>query len=91
MWLYGIDSKQLIEIARHDRGYCDGMFAGMKYFETQDEESSGIVDASSVLGHGWFLLVVQSHKLIAGSDPDLVEGGQLLAMYVPLTIGMKSA
>lgn len=91
IWVYGIDSQKFVEIARHDRGYFDPQFAGMKFFETQDEESSGIIDASSVLGDGWFLLVVQSHKSISDSNPDLVEDGQLLAMYVPPTIGMKSA
>ncbi|MEI6665125.1 MAG: phytase [Chloroflexota bacterium] len=91
VWLYGTDSKTFTEIARHDRGYFDPMFSGQKFFETQDEETSGVIDASSVLGDGWFLLVVQNHKLIANTDPDLVEGGQLLAMYVPPTIGIKSA
>jgi hypothetical protein len=44
------------------------------------EESSGIIDVSSILGEGWYLLDVQAHYPIAG---ELVEGGQLLAMYVP--------
>jgi len=42
-------------------------------FITQDEESSGIIDAQQVLGEGWFLFVVQNHK--ASTDPELVEGG----------------
>jgi len=52
---------------------------------TQDEESSGIIDASDILGRGWFLLDVQAHKLSA--DPELVEGGQLLALFVDPRIG----
>jgi hypothetical protein len=43
---------------------------------TQDEESSGVIDLSSILGPGHYLLDVQAHY--ANSDPELVEGGQLL-------------
>ncbi|HEY5816564.1 MAG TPA: alkaline phosphatase PhoX [Solirubrobacterales bacterium] len=50
-------------------------------FLTQDEESSGIIDASEVLGRGWFLFDAQVHK--ASPDPAKVELGQLMAMRVP--------
>jgi hypothetical protein len=50
-------------------------------FITQDEESSGIIDAAHIFGQGWFLFIVQVHKA-AAADPELVEGGQLLRMYV---------
>jgi len=40
-------------------------------------ETSGIIDASSILGPGWWLLNVQAHYALA--DPELVEDGQLLA------------
>jgi secreted PhoX family phosphatase len=53
---------------------------GASGFITQDEESSGIIDAAGVLGRGWFLLDAQVHK--ANPDPELVEEGQLLAMKV---------
>jgi len=48
-------------------------------------ESSGIVDASHILGEGWWLFNVQAHYNISPSvDPELVQGGQLLAMkYIP--------
>ena len=60
-------------------------------------ESSGVVDASSVFGPGWFFVVIQAHTLwtdkadgpdTAGvaASPDFVlkrEGGQLLRIYVP--------
>lgn len=88
VWVYGIDSKKFIEVARHDRGYFDPMFTGQKWFKTQDEESSGVIDASAALGAGWFLLTVQSHNNISATDPDLAEEGQLLAMYLPTTIGV---
>ena len=54
-------------------------------FLTQDEESSGIIDASDILGNGWYLMVDQVH--LKSADPELVEGGQLLAMYVPAPKG----
>lgn len=38
------------------------------------------------LGEGWFLFVVQVHKH-NDFDPELVQGGQLLAMYVHPQIG----
>jgi hypothetical protein len=59
-------------------------------------ESSGIVDASSAFGPGWFLLTVQAHTLwvekqegTLGFPPDgpdfwfKREGGQLLAIRIP--------
>jgi hypothetical protein len=49
-------------------------------FLTQDEESSGIIDAGEVLGKGWFVFDAQVHE--AFPDPAKVEYGQLLAMQV---------
>jgi uncharacterized protein DUF839 len=54
-------------------------------------EASGIVDASSIWGPGWFLVDVQAHTLWVSKEPDPVnpgftrkrEGGQLLAVYIP--------
>jgi hypothetical protein len=59
-------------------------------------ESSGVVDASSLWGPGWFLLDVQAHTLwietapgpdvVAPAGPDWTfkrEGGQLLAIRIP--------
>ena len=36
--------------------------------------------APHILGPGWFLLDVQAHK--ASADAELVEGGQLLALFI---------
>ncbi len=54
-------------------------------------EASGIVDASSIWGPGWFLVDVQAHTLWMSKEPDPVnpgftrkrEGGQLLAVHIP--------
>ncbi len=53
---------------------------GSPGFITEDEESSGIIDASEALGKGWFLFDAQVHK--ASADPAAVELGQLMAMHV---------
>lgn len=76
IWLYDTASAGLALIAQHDAGRFTPGAAG---FLTRDEESSGIIDARDILGDGWFLLDVQAHYGIPG---ELVEGGQLLAMYV---------
>lgn len=66
---------------------------------TENEESSGIIDASDVLGPGWYLATVQSHMRIKDLSNfrnrnklglswrdarELVEDGQLIALYVPM-------
>jgi secreted PhoX family phosphatase len=77
IWRYDIATDKLVEIARHDP---DRFTPGAAGFLTQDEESSGIIDASSILGEGWYLLVQQAHY---ATDAELVEGGQLLALHIP--------
>src|SRR6185436_14142703 len=52
IWLYGIDSGELMELAHHDP---DLFISGGPDFLTQDEESSGIIDVGHILGDGWFL------------------------------------
>ena len=52
---------------------------------TQDEEASGIIDVTDILGSNGkdvYLFDVQAHY--PNADPALVEGGQLLAMSVNL-------
>jgi hypothetical protein len=77
IWLYDPSSDSLTELAAHDPAR---FAAGGSSFITEDEESSGIIQAP-FLGDSWYLLDVQSHA--RSSDPELVEGGQLLAMHVP--------
>jgi hypothetical protein len=74
---YSIANDTLTEIAKHDPGR---FLSGAPSFLTLDEESSGVVDVSDILGEGWFLLDVQAHY---PSDTELVEGGQLLALRYP--------
>ncbi len=77
-WRYDARRDQLSLVAQHDP---DRFMPGAPNFLTQDEESSGIIDASNVLGQGWFLLTVQAHYNL--EDPELVEGGQFLALRIP--------
>jgi hypothetical protein len=88
VWLYAIDTRELIQVAAHNPKFFDGSTPNNPNFITQDEETSGIIDAAEVLGEGWFLLDVQVHK--ANPDPELVEGGQLLALFVDPGVGLTS-
>ena len=86
IWLYGIDTGEFIQVAEHNPKFFDPTILNNSSFLTQDEESSGIIDAEDILGKGWFLLDVQVHS--ANSDTELVEGGQLLALFVDPDIGV---
>ena len=76
---HDIASNGISVIAQHDP---NRFLPNAPNFLTQDEESSGIIDVSDILGEGWFLLDVQAHY---STDRELVEGGQLLALrYLPM-------
>ena len=77
IWRYYPDQDKLSLIAQHDP---DRFTPGVPGFLTQDEESSGIIDVSEILGEGKFLIDVQAHYAITG---ELVQGGQLLLLQVP--------
>jgi hypothetical protein len=80
VWQYTIDTDTLSAVARPDPARFDSGIAAPQDFLTNDEESSGIIDVSDILGAGWFLLDVQAPKNLGG---ELVAMGQLLAMHVP--------
>jgi hypothetical protein len=75
IWRYDVAADQLSEIAQHSAA---GFSPGAPGFLTQDEESSGIIDASDVLGPNTFLLTTQAH--FQSPDSEVVEGGQLAVM-----------
>jgi hypothetical protein len=85
IWLYHIATREFIQVAQANPKFFEQTIPPNPDFITQDEESSGIIDAADILGQGWFLLDVQNHK--PSSDPELVEGGQLLALFVNPRIG----
>ena len=78
IWQYDPATDSLTELATHDP---DMFVSGGSSFLTQDEESSGIIDVTDILGSAGeqvFLLGVQAHYSISG---ELVQGGQLLVMH----------
>lgn len=79
IWQYTVATDALKLVAEHDQ---TRFVSGGSNFLTIDEESSGIMDMQTILGPGMFLLVDQAHYGITG---EVVEGGQLLAMYNPDT------
>lgn len=85
VYVYGVDSGKLVQVAVHNPKFFGGNAGSNPNFLTNDEESSGVIDAGSIMGDGWFLLVSQAHK--PSADPELVEGGQLLSMYIHPSVG----
>ena len=78
VWLYDIATDTMTQVAEHD----PALFTpGSPGFITQDEETSGVIDMSNILGNGWYLLDDQVHA--SANDPELVERGQFLAMHIP--------
>jgi hypothetical protein len=80
IYVYGIESGKLVQVAAHNPKFFSGNITTNPHFLTNDEESSGVVEASNALGQGWFILDSQGHK--PSLDPELVESGQLLGLYI---------
>jgi hypothetical protein len=76
MYQYDIASDALTAIAYHD---STRFISGAANFLTIDEEASGIIDMTSILGAGMYIFADQAHYSISG---EAVEGGQLLAMKI---------
>ena len=74
-WVYNPATGATTQIFESDR---NRFIAGGAGFLTQDEESSGVIDITDVLGKNdgqrYFLGVMQAHYGISG---ELVEGGQM--------------
>lgn len=78
IWAYDIATDSLMIWYMHDPArFGDVGLAPTAPF-TIDEESSGIIDVSSIFGPGAYLADVQAHY--TNPDPNLVEGGQLLLL-----------
>jgi hypothetical protein len=91
IWMYTIATGQLTLIAQHDPARFGDIGRNAVSPFNRDEESSGVIDVSDILGPGTFLLDVQAHYPINNSSPngfanpnELVEGGQLLLLRVPV-------
>lgn len=77
VWLYDIASDSLIQLAKHDPARFGDVGVPATPPFTVDEESSGILDVSSIFGPGSYLADVQAHY---PNGSVLVEGGQLLLL-----------
>jgi hypothetical protein len=85
IWQYTVEDGSLLEVATHD---SSRFISGAPNFITQDEEASGIIPAWDLLGEGWYL---QSDQIHAGVTGELVEQGQLSAIYIPQSIPEPTA
>lgn len=78
VWQYDPATESLAQLAVHD---SSRFLAGGANFLTQDEEASGVIDISNILGNAGervFLIDTQAHF---ANGPELVEGGQLMVMH----------
>ncbi|MEE3715131.1 esterase-like activity of phytase family protein [Tumidithrix elongata RA019] len=82
VWQYDIATDSLKMLAKHDPARFGDIGVSPTAPFTQDEEASGIIDAQDILGPGWFFVDTQAHYTITG---ELVEGGQLQALFNPDT------
>jgi hypothetical protein len=83
IWSYEKANGRLTLQAKHDParfGDYDTHTSPTPPF-TQDEESSGVIPATDILGPGWFFIADQAHY--PSGNPATVQGGQLLAMFLP--------
>jgi hypothetical protein len=86
VWQWDASTGDLIEIAQHNPALFGApgldLYPNIPSVQaTQDEESSGIIDISHILGKGLYLADVQAHyNFTSTTDPsgELVQGGQLL-------------
>lgn len=80
-WEFDPATRKWAQVLESDRSR---FVSGAPSFLTQDEESSGIIEITSILGRNdgrrYFLGDMQAHYPIAG---ELVEGGQLYIAAVP--------
>lgn len=81
---YDIATDTLSEVLKANPELFDASVASPSFI-SQDEEATGVIDASDLLGPGWFLSAIQGHK--STSDTELVDGGgQLFAFYDPASV-----
>ena len=77
IWKYSPTTDSLVSLFTHD---AYRFVTGGGGFLTQDEEASGVIDLSGILGPGKIMFVDQAHYAVAG---EVFEGGQLLIADVP--------
>lgn len=78
IWQYSINEDKLALVAKHDPARFGDIGIAAKAPFNNDEEASGIIDMSEILGANKFLFVDQAHYSI--TTPGIAEGGQLLLL-----------
>jgi len=93
VWLYDPSTDVLTMVAKHDPARFGDIGVAATPPFNQDEETSGVIDMSHILGNGYYLSSDQAHYLINAANPngfanpnELVEGGQLFSLYLPFPI-----
>jgi hypothetical protein len=89
IWKYEPMTDSLTLLGGHDRARFGDLGLPAATGFNQDEESSGVIEVTDLFEgvkgyetslYRYFLLDVQAHFNVSGSDPELVEKGQLLMM-----------
>jgi hypothetical protein len=86
IWLYDIPTGNFNRVMEMDSALAISLDPAYTFGKW---ETSGVVDASSVIGDGWWLFNVQAHYNLA--DPELVQGGQVLAAKVATSVPLGDA
>jgi Bacterial protein of unknown function (DUF839) len=87
IWTYDPGSDQLTMLTKFDPARWGDLASaggtpGATSPQTDDKETSGILDVSSIFGPGYLLTTVQDHSTLAGAaDSTTTEGGQLLLIH----------
>jgi hypothetical protein len=84
IWLFDTGTGALTEVAKHDPARFGDVGSLPQAPFNNNEEASGIIPAFDLLGDGWFLMDVQAHY--STGNTETVEGGQLMAIYIPQAI-----
>ncbi len=96
IWQYTIATDVLELVAKHDPARFGDLVGSTTTPATlpfnNDEESSGIIDMSDILGPGMFLLDVQAHYTTGLANlTEVVQGGQLLAFFNPASVSATAS
>ncbi|MFZ4680656.1 MAG: fibronectin type III domain-containing protein [Flavobacterium sp.] len=96
IWQYTIATDSLELVGKHDPARFGDLVGSTTTPATlpfnNDEESSGIIDMSDILGPGMFLLDVQAHYTTGLPNlTEVVQGGQLLAFFNPASVSATAS
>ncbi len=90
IWQYTIATDVLTMVGKHDPARFGNIGVPATPPFNADEESSGAIDVSSILGPGMWLMDDQAHSA-TGMPSDVAENGQLFAFFNPDSYGNSSA